>query len=63
MADAAYEDIIDGDAFAIEETSHPKKCPNLAVMDVWFDRLWTRQKGLYAMNLRLVFPNEISCTR
>lgn len=60
---AAHEGLVDNEAFKIEEASHARKCPNLSLMDPWFDRLWTRQEGLYAMELKMIFLNQTVCAR
>ncbi|KAL6800565.1 hypothetical protein J3E68DRAFT_448878 [Trichoderma sp. SZMC 28012] len=60
---AAHEGLADNEAFKVEETSHARKCPNLSLMDPWFDRLWTRQEGLYAMELKMIFLNKTVCAR
>ncbi|KAL7958579.1 hypothetical protein V8C34DRAFT_314037 [Trichoderma compactum] len=60
---AAHEGPVDNEAFKVEETSHARKCPNLSLMDPWFDRLWTRQEGLYAMELKMIFLNKTMCAR
>lgn len=60
---AAHEGLVDNQVFKIEEASHARKCANLSLMDPWFDRLWTRQEGLYAMNLKMIFLNKTVCAR
>lgn len=60
---AAHEGLVDNEAFKVEEASHARKCPNLSLMDPWFDRLWTRQEGLYAMELKMIFLNKTVCAR
>ncbi|KAI0119862.1 hypothetical protein F4814DRAFT_439304 [Daldinia grandis] len=47
--------------FDTKELHHARKCSNLVLMDPWFDRLWTRQEGLYATKLRMVILNEVEC--
>lgn len=54
---------INSDVFSIEEAAHARKCPNLVFMDPWFDRVWTRQEGLYAMKLRMIILNKVTCAR
>lgn len=49
--------------FSEEEGRHSRKCPNLMFFDPWFERLWTRQEGLYGMHLELVVLNWVNCTR
>ncbi|OJD35242.1 het-domain-containing protein [Diplodia corticola] len=61
--DVAEQSVLDTDVFGIEEAAHARKCPNLVLMDPWFDRLWTRQEGLYAMKLRMIILNEVACAR
>ncbi|KAL7905428.1 heterokaryon incompatibility protein domain-containing protein [Trichoderma velutinum] len=60
---AAHEGLVDNEVFKVEETGHARKCPNLSLMDPWFDRLWTRQEGLYAMELKMIFLNKTVCAR
>ncbi|KAL6885196.1 hypothetical protein HDV57DRAFT_492331 [Trichoderma longibrachiatum] len=60
---AAREGLGDGEAFKLEEASHARKCPNLSLMDPWFVRLWTRQEGLYATDLKMIFLNQTVCAR
>ncbi|KAI9733642.1 MAG: hypothetical protein M1834_003244 [Cirrosporium novae-zelandiae] len=60
IADKGVDDI---KIFNEEELRHSRKCPNLILMDPWFERLWTRQEGLYAMKLQVVILNPVSCTR
>ncbi|KAB2578821.1 hypothetical protein DBV05_g2578 [Lasiodiplodia theobromae] len=55
--------VINSDVFNIEEAAHARKCPNLVFMDPWFDRVWTRQEGLYGMKLRMIFLNKVTCAR
>ncbi|KAK7449706.1 hypothetical protein VKT23_013179 [Stygiomarasmius scandens] len=37
----------DSDLLAEEELRHARKCPHMLFCDPWFERLWTRQEGLY----------------
>ncbi|KAK5996368.1 hypothetical protein PT974_01702 [Cladobotryum mycophilum] len=60
---AAWEGIIDTEVFEEEEAHHARKCPHLPFMDSWFDRLWTRQEGLYAMKLKVKILNPVPCLR
>ncbi len=50
-------------SFAEGELQHSPKCGSRPPQDPWFDRLWTRQEGLYAMNLQVVVLNPIECPR
>ncbi|KAK0199829.1 hypothetical protein DFS33DRAFT_196632 [Desarmillaria ectypa] len=56
-------DTTDMNLFNEEELRHCRKCPNMVFHDPWFKRLWTRQEGLYAMKMQVVFLNPISCAR
>lgn len=59
----ADEGVDDMAVFNEEELRHSRKCPNLVLMDPWFERLWTRQEGLYAMKLQVVILNPVPCAR
>jgi len=64
MASRVAEDgVRDVEIFNEEELRHSRKCPNLLILDPWFDRLWTRQEGLYAMKIQVVTLNPVNCTR
>ncbi|KAF8156373.1 hypothetical protein K438DRAFT_1777458 [Mycena galopus ATCC 62051] len=54
---------IDEEVFAEEELAHGRKCPHLLFGDPWFERLWTRQEGLYAFVLDFVILNPVPCER
>lgn len=45
------------------ELEHGHKCPCMLYHDPWFDRLWTRQEGLYAANLDFIVLNFVACLR
>lgn len=53
---------VDKEVFGEEELAHGRKCPNLLFRDPWFDRLWTRQEGLYAYILDVVALNPVPST-
>jgi Heterokaryon incompatibility protein (HET) len=53
----------DVEVFSEEEGRHSRKCPNLMFFDPWFERLWTRQEGLYGMHLDIVVLNWVDCAR
>jgi hypothetical protein len=59
----ADEGVQDMAVFAEEELRHSRKCPNMLFMDPWFDRLWTRQEGLYAQSIQVVVLNPVPCAR
>ncbi|KAI1204979.1 uncharacterized protein F4807DRAFT_444592 [Annulohypoxylon truncatum] len=54
---------INEEAFQEEELAHGRSCPYLLFADPWFDRLWTRQEGLYACVLDLIILKPVSCRR
>jgi hypothetical protein len=45
------------------ESMHARKCPCILYHDAWFDRIWTRQEGLYTANLDFIALNMVSCLR
>lgn len=51
------------DNFREEELRHSRRCPHLLIFDPWFERLWTRQEGLYGAILEIVVLNPIPCQR
>ncbi|KAF9463786.1 hypothetical protein BDZ94DRAFT_1321556 [Collybia nuda] len=53
----------DLDVFAVEELAHGRKCPQFLFCDPWFERLWTRQEGLYGHILDMVILNPVTCRR
>jgi len=53
----------DVDVFTEAEIRHSRKCPNMLIFDPWFERLWTRQEGLYAMKIEMVVLAWIQCRR
>jgi hypothetical protein len=53
----------DLDVFSEEEIRHSRKCPNMVFLDTWFERLWTRQEGLYGMHIEMVILNWVDCSR
>ncbi|KAI2478899.1 HET multi-domain protein [Pyrenophora tritici-repentis] len=53
----------DPDTFEELELHHARKCRLMLFADPWFDRLWTRQEGLYAMKLQTVLLNLKDCPR
>lgn len=53
----------DREVFYEEELRHSRKCPNILFLDPWFDRLWTRQEGLYARDIKVIPLNIVQCTR
>jgi len=53
----------DSDLLTEEELRHARKCPHMLFCDPWFERLWTRQEGLYGSVLEVVLLNPISCPR
>ncbi|THU81971.1 hypothetical protein K435DRAFT_766928 [Dendrothele bispora CBS 962.96] len=54
---------MDADLFAEEETRHARKCPHMLFCDPWFERLWTRQEGLYGSVLEVIILNPVTCSR
>ncbi|KAK3323290.1 heterokaryon incompatibility protein-domain-containing protein [Cercophora scortea] len=54
---------IDPDALQEEELAHGRSCSHLLITDPWFERLWTRQEGLYANVLRFVVLQPVPCAR
>ncbi|KAI5837082.1 hypothetical protein DFP73DRAFT_326341 [Morchella snyderi] len=53
----------DREIFYEEELRHSRKCPNMLLLDPWFDRLWTRQEGLYARDIKMIPLNIVQCAR
>ncbi|KAI0735290.1 hypothetical protein C8Q76DRAFT_277840 [Earliella scabrosa] len=39
------------ETFREEELAHSRRCPHLSFFDPWFERLWTRQEGLYVLDV------------
>ena len=58
-----FENPADEQAFLDWEIHHSRRCPHMPFLDPWFERLWTRQEGLYGMRLEAVLLNPIPCTR
>ncbi|KAK5663836.1 hypothetical protein OQA88_39 [Cercophora sp. LCS_1] len=54
---------LSSEAFQEEELAHGRSCPHFLFTDPWFERLWTRQEGLYANMLRFVVLQPVSCAR
>lgn len=54
---------IDEESFQEEELAHGRSCPHFLFADPWFDRLWTRQEGLYACVLDFIVLNPVPCKR
>jgi hypothetical protein len=53
----------DEDSLNQFELDHARKCSSMPFMDAWFQRLWTRQEGLYGTRLQTVVLNPIDCPR
>lgn len=51
------------EVFGEEELAHGRKCPQFLFCDPWFERLWTRQEGLYGSLLDIVILNPTPCRR
>jgi hypothetical protein len=49
--------------FHVEEMAHSRRCPYMPFCDPWFERLWTRQEGLYGKVLDVVALNVVPCGR
>ena len=60
---ARFGQFFEVDIFHEEEARHSRKCPHILFFDPWFERLWTRQEGLYGMHLEVVVLNWIDCKR
>lgn len=45
------------------EIHHARRCQCMLVFDPWFERLWTRQEGLYAKETHMITLNEVECPR
>lgn len=45
------------------ELLHARKCCSQLFLDPWWDRVWTRQEGLYGMRLDFVFLKIVECPR
>ncbi|KAL0564946.1 phosphoglycerate kinase [Marasmius crinis-equi] len=54
---------VEMEVFQLEELAHGRKCPHFLFGDPWFERLWTRQEGLYGSVLEVVVLNPIPCAR
>ncbi|PCH34977.1 hypothetical protein WOLCODRAFT_155621 [Wolfiporia cocos MD-104 SS10] len=54
---------LDVEGFKVEELAHTRRCPHLLFFDPWFERLWTRQEGLYGEILEIVVLNPVPCAR
>ncbi|RYP28999.1 hypothetical protein DL767_006959 [Monosporascus sp. MG133] len=54
---------INEEGFQEEELAHGSSCPHLLFADPWFERLWTRQEGLYARVLDFIVLKPVSCER
>lgn len=62
-ANTVLESPSDEEAFLEWELHHSRRCPHMPFLDPWFERLWTRQEGLYGMRLEMVALNSIPCSR
>ena len=51
------------ETFREEELAHSRRCPHLVFFDPWFERLWTRQEGLYGKVLDVVPLVIVPCRR
>ena len=51
------------DVFREEELAHCHRCPHLLFFDPWFERLWTRQEGMYGAIIEIVILNFSPCAR
>lgn len=49
--------------FGDYELQHARSCRYMMFADPWFDRLWTRQEGLYAKRIQVVSLNQKPCPR
>ncbi|KAJ5963872.1 uncharacterized protein N7479_003748 [Penicillium vulpinum] len=54
---------INQDGFQEEELIHGRSCTHHAFADPWFERLWTRQEGLYASVLHFIVLRPVQCER
>jgi hypothetical protein len=54
---------LDQEVFQEEELAHSRKCHRLLFCDPWFERLWTRQEGLYGLVVDIVILNPVPCQR
>ncbi|KAI0098569.1 hypothetical protein GGR51DRAFT_577106 [Nemania sp. FL0031] len=54
---------VDKELFYEEELRHGRSCPHLFFADPWFERLWTRQEGLYATKLDFIVLKPAPCVR
>ena len=63
VARVVEEGVQDMSIFREEELRHCRKCPHMMFLDPWFDRLWTRQEGLYSMSIQVVLLNLVDCVR
>ncbi|KAJ5458408.1 hypothetical protein N7475_009796 [Penicillium sp. IBT 31633x] len=54
---------INQDNFQEEELRHGRLCTHHAFADPWFERLWTRQEGLYASVLHFIILRPFQCER
>ncbi|KAF9264209.1 hypothetical protein L218DRAFT_998940 [Marasmius fiardii PR-910] len=54
---------VDTELFEEQELKHARKCPHMLFSDPWFERLWTRQEGLYGLVLEVVVLNPVPCSR
>lgn len=54
---------VDQELFGEEEMRHGRKCSHFLFYDLWFERLWTRQEGLYGLVLDVVVLNPVPCAR
>ena len=53
---------VESDTFDEFELHHARKCRFMLFAEPWFERLWTRQEGLYATKLQIVLldPRDLS---
>lgn len=49
--------------YLASERLHARKCCSQLFLDPWWDRVWTRQEGLYALTLDFIFLKMVECQR